>query len=158
MLERLLLPSHVTDSLRFRFIETLPLKRFQVLTLLLLLLEWCCKIVVTESRRRRRYFVTASTTERQALTSNEDDRITSLKLKNQLKDKSQKKRKTRISSSSDINSNAFIYVVLKYSNSGILSRVVRWWVAHHRDEWFFSYEDDRHRQLNKSSEHEQHHL
>ena len=39
MLERLLLPSHVTDSLRFRFIETLPLKRFQVLTLLLLLLE-----------------------------------------------------------------------------------------------------------------------
>ncbi len=45
MLERLLLSSFVTDSLRFRFIEILSLKRAQVLTLFHR--EWCCKIAIS---------------------------------------------------------------------------------------------------------------
>jgi len=45
MLERLLLSSLVTDSLRFRFIEILSLKRVQVLTLFHR--EWCCKIAIS---------------------------------------------------------------------------------------------------------------
>ncbi len=45
MLERLLLPSLVTDSLRFRFIEILSLKRAQVLALFHR--EWCCKIAIS---------------------------------------------------------------------------------------------------------------
>jgi len=35
MLERLLLPPHVTDSLRYRFIETLPLNLLLLLVSLL---------------------------------------------------------------------------------------------------------------------------
>lgn len=45
MLERLLLPSLVTDSLHFRFIEILSLKHAQVLALFHR--KWCCKIAIS---------------------------------------------------------------------------------------------------------------
>ncbi len=45
MLERLLLSLLITDSLRFKFIEILSLKRAQVLTLFHW--KWCCKIAIS---------------------------------------------------------------------------------------------------------------